>query len=356
MTPSPTEAIELEINELLKDHGGDAEAVAHQLVRKYEILDLAIKDFEVVAAFFLRGGYYFLLAELCVKKLMAEAQIPWGHFGRALARGSLALPLSVKKAVVVGAAAQSASAELARSHALDESESDHSQLRRERRQNQQTYYRNQKKELIMQLEMFRSQELEQEEERIIEHLMHLFPMDEEILELEEQLRARKAVRLLEKKLQETNSSQERPDVPLLEVDEKEQLDIIVDSMKRVWKKYHNKESLGHDFAIALLMWDYPDASLEFLNETNASERSTWTRFEALLMSRQFVNLLNEIELFGDRDKHPDHTFALLYLKALALWGLGHRIAAVEILEGIVTHRPQFRSALTLLHLWKGGSA
>lgn len=348
-------AMEFEIRELLTDLR-DPEAVARHLVRKYEILDLAPEAFTVLAGFFLRGGFHVLLVDLCVKKLMIEAKIPWGHFGRAVGLGATSLPLSVKKAIVVGAQAQQASAELARSHIFDDTEPDHPGLRSERRQEQQNQYRNQKKDLLTQLEMFRSQELEQEEERIVEHLLHLFPQDREVLEIDEQIHERKAVRLLEKKLQERGSSWERAEMPLLDIEERKQLDIIAASMMDVWKNYHQEEILGHDFAIALLMWDHPDASLDFLPERDAADRVLWTRLEALLMARQFVNLLNEIELLSLREsKDPDRTFALLYLKALALWGLGHRFAAVEIIEGIVSHRPNYRSAMTLLHLWKGGS-
>ncbi len=349
--------MEQEIRDLLLDLR-EPEIVAQQLLRKYEILDCSLIDMESLGAFFLRAGCSWMFCELCVKKLDMNGALPWGHFGQALFQATAQIPVQVRKALVTGSAQQKLMHDFARTHAFDHEEAEQLRFRNDRRQQQQNRYRNFKRELLNQLEMFRSQELEQEEERVVQLLMDMFPHDQEIDALNKDVHERKAVRLLEKKLQDHDGAPwERADQPLLEPAEREQLDIIVASMKRILKKNPKNAMLAHDFAIALLMWDYPEASLDFLSENDRSPRVLWTRFEALLHSRQFVNLLNEIdqcEMNGSGD--PDATFALQYLKGLSLWGLGHRFAALEILENIVAHRPHYRSAMTLLRLWKGGAA
>lgn len=346
-------AIESEIRELLLE-GKDSHAVARTLLRKYEILDLPLPQFSVVGTFLRTAGLNKLFCELCLKKLELEARIPWDSFIASLMTLSSQLPEPVVSAILNGAEAQGGLDELARSERFLSLAPQLAPRKKARREAQQEKYKNMKQELLAQLDMFRSQELDEEEERLMQHLLGLFPMDQEIVAKSVELRNRKAVRLLDQKVG-TSSEDGAPEAPLLSPEEKKALDIIVKSMKRTWKKFHNDKILAHDFAIALLMWDYPEASLQFLEGPGLTDRARWTRFEALLMSRQFVTLLNELELMSLRgSQDPEETFAILYLKAHALWGLSHRMEAIEILESIVSHRPSYRSALTLLRVWKGG--
>lgn len=348
---APGNALEVEIQQTLAESTRASEAV-QRLLRKYEILDLSIEDFRALAQFLLRGQFFGELCDLCIKKLDGGSVLPWAQFAQALSQLSPNLPRELRSAIVAGAGNQKQSHELARTHCLDSTHPELANLRAARKHEQQTKYRSQKQELLGQLEMFRSQELETEEEKVLEHLLHLFPLDRDLADFKAQLHERKAVRILEQKLQDKTALWDRTEIR--DADEISLLQQVEASMRRTWEQYHRDEELGRDFAIAFMMWDYPDAAVDFLSIRSNSNAIAWLRMEALYLARQYVTLLDQVETISiKRANDPDTTFAVSYIRAMALWGLGHRIAAIEIMENIVSLRPSYRSASGLLRLWKG---
>ncbi|HRO68156.1 MAG TPA: hypothetical protein PL182_11375, partial [Pseudobdellovibrionaceae bacterium] len=68
---------------------------------------------------------------------------------------------------------------------------------------------------------------------------------------------------------------------------------------------------------------------------------------------RLVELLHElarVELLQSEDSET--FFATAYLRAQALWGLGQKHAAIEVMESLLASRPQYRSGLSLLSLWR----
>ncbi|PWU14553.1 MAG: hypothetical protein C5B49_13070 [Bdellovibrio sp.] len=358
-------------------------AAVLRLQKKYALLDVPVADLATLGIFFLRSAQPAAYCELCQAKLDLGVSPSWPHFLEALAQLSKSVatpqvasapPQTVELSpALIDALKEGAGAdgvpELARSHGADILRPEHRTLREQRRLSIQERYRNERQELISQLDMLKVQGLEEDEERVILHLLHLFPADREIKNLLERLKDRRAEQILEQKIEEAaHLEQERLVEPLLNPEEFKQLEVIRGGMHRIWLKAHKADELGRDFAVALLMWDYPEASLDFLPDDTPSAQAPstvqahptvetlWTRMEALLQARQFLHLLEAIDRaalqFTD---HPEATFALLYYRAQALAGLGQRFPAIEIMESLVNHQPNYRSALTLLRLWKGGA-
>jgi hypothetical protein len=59
----------------------------------------------------------------------------------------------------------------------------------------------------------------------------------------------------------------------------------------------------------------------------------------------------EIKYISD----PETTFAVSYLRAQALQGLGQHGSALEIMQSIVRVRPNYRSAHSLILEWTEGA-
>lgn len=333
----------------------DVDIACEHLLKKYESAGLTSVELDTLGAFCLKLGNSPAYIRFSLQRLSLDLDISWAHLTASLYQCTHNVPRALTEALVKGATEAERLDDLARAHDMDFEAPENQDRRNERRARFEAEFRERVEDLQAQVEMLHIQELEEDEERVLLELLRLCPLDENIISQYDLLKERKAVQMLEAKLQSHQTPWDQSEQVALEEAERQALDIILNSMHLQWASSGFDEQLGLDFTIALFMWDYPEAALDFLPEQNNSERVRWTRMEALLLARHFVALLNELERAESQAAaDPDQVFAIMYLKALALWGLGHRFAAVEIIESIATHRPHYRSAMTLLNLWKGG--
>ncbi len=330
-----------------------------QFIQRFEAEFISIHDLELLGNLAIRSGYFSEFIHLCAKKLDDNAEIPWAHFVQCLKLGMNNVSPVLKKSVYDGAQTQKLLEHLCRTHFLDDAYPDLPQIRRERISLWNDKHHFHKKELLSQVEMLRTQGLDTEEELALRKLQKFFPKDLAIQKLMEEAQERKALLLLEAKVRAPESVWEKTERPIVSEEEREMLQNIISSMSKQLKK---SPDLARDFAVALLTWDHPEGALEILQNHKKNKKRTksevWLQMESLLMARRFVALLTLIDQTeASPNLEPDDTFGLLYLRARAFWGLGNRFSAIEILENLVNHRPTYRSALTLLRLWKdGGSA
>lgn len=344
--------LELEIQSLLILHGSAATA-ASTLIKKYESQSLTLHQIELISIFCLHAGLPAMLLELITKQIAIGSEIPWGHVAEALALSLDKLPTSLSDAVLEGAREQGMTWHLARSRAFDEADATLPKERGKRRRALQEEIQQIKRDLLLQVDMFRSQELEAEEGRTLEKLMHMFPRDPQIREQYMEYRARKALMLLEAKSSQPREPNFQDLEPAADPETAKGLGIIADAMMGIWGASDNESQLGYDFAVAHWMWENPEGSLRFLPYDTYLEPAVWMRAESLLRTRRFIELLAElVEIEKAWAANPDTTFGVAYLRAQALWGLGRKFEAIEILEGIATVNPGFRSSEALLAVWK----
>lgn len=335
----------------------EVDVACEHLLQKYQSVALTSVELDTLGAFCLKLGNSPAYVKFCLHRLNFDLDISWAHLTACLYQCTQSIPKSLTEALVAGARESDRLADLARAHDMDFEVPENQDRRNDRRARHQQDYQERINDLQAQVEMLHLQELEEDEERVLLELLRLCPLDENVIQQYDLLKERKAVQMLEAKLQNHQTPWDQTEHMALEQAEREALDVILNSMHLQWANAGFDEQLALDFTIALFMWDYPEAALDFLPEQSSSERVRWTRMEALLMARHFVALLNDLERAEQQAAaDPDQVFAIMYLKALALWGLGHRFAALEIMESIATHRPHYRSAMTLLNLWKGGAS
>lgn len=349
-------ALEMDIREHFTMFS-DVDIACEHLLKKYQSVGLTNIELDTLGAFCLKLGNSPAYIKFSLHRLNLDLDISWAHLTASLYQCTHNVPRSLTEALLKGATEADRLDDLARTHDMDFEVPENQDRRSERRARYQEEFRERVQDLEAQVEMLRLQELEDDEERVLLELLRINPLDEMAIQQYDMLKERKAVQMLEAKLQNHQTPWDQSEQVALEEAERQALDIILNSMHLQWAGSGFDEQLGLDFTMALFMWDYPEAAIDFLPEQNDSERVRWTRMEAQLQARHFVNLLNELER-AERQAaaDPDQVFAIMYLKALALWGLGHRFAAVEIMESIASHRPHYRSAMTLLNLWKGGGS
>jgi hypothetical protein len=112
--------------------------------------------------------------------------------------------------------------------------------------------------------------------------------------------------------------------------------------------------MAFEFAIAAIMLESYEAALQILEFCEPTESLLWLRLEVLLQCRRFVEVLNEIAQVEVMLAHqPETFFATAYLRAQALWGLGQKHTAIEVIEGVLAARPHYRAASALLNIWSG---
>jgi hypothetical protein len=112
--------------------------------------------------------------------------------------------------------------------------------------------------------------------------------------------------------------------------------------------------MAFDFAVAAYMLESFEDALSLLSFSEETESLIWFRMEVLLKCRRFVELLTDlakIEILFAHD--PETFFATAYLRAQAMWGLGQKHTAIEVLEGLLAARPHYRAASALLSIWSG---
>lgn len=335
----------------------DELVICEQILKKYESAPLTKSELDTLGLLSLKMGNAPSYIRFCLHRFNLDLEISWAHFIACLDQCNVHFDAAANQALLKAILESDSLDEAARCHALDPILPQAQEHRVRRRESYQIEFEQRRSDLLRECSTNQTQGLDEEEERVLEKLRILCPNDPTIEKMHANFLERKWMRILEAKLQNNESPWEKYDFIILDPEEKTQLDVILNSMHLHWAQNNFDEDLGHDFAIALLMWEYPEAALDFLSDLSPTPRIRWTRFEALLRARHFIALLSEIdkaEIQANNENNTEAILALIYLKALGLWGLGNRPAALEMMRTIVHHHPNYRSAMTLLRMWGGG--
>lgn len=317
----------------------------------------SVVEWQTVSLFFINSGQSHRLVHLLKGEIARNPLFPWAHFAEALAKAQPHFPFEVGQALAEGAKEKNNLENLARSTALDTVDPTLRKSRLLRKKQIEDRHEANRRDLLGQLETIRSQGLDQEEEQALRKLLQIFPQDGQVQELWEDFRAKKAVRFLEDRAaraaQDADLESGDENVGEVETELREIADLIHQAMRRSWEAAGSPAWLARDFALADQWHELPEEALGFLPAGTPEDSARWLRCELLLRARRFVDLLSELNAMdADLADKPDQIIGALYLKALALWGLGQGNLAIELMETIVSAQPTYRSASTILGSWK----
>lgn len=348
-----TSNIELDIKNLL-DLEGDPATAADQLISMFESSEdgFTTDNFQSVARFLWRAGLPDRLLNLCSRHLFDDrVSIPWDFVFEAVGMAfGTDLPPAVEDSLREALLEADVRALASRSKAFDNQFPTLRAERADRRLDRIKSYRRAKDELIEQLTTLRTQQLYEQEKSLLARLTKLYPDDEDVKREVLEHRQRYALDVL--------SKHRRVSGPMhfeAEIQDAEMLQIQGCVQDNILMLAFDDSTLARDLAVAAVMLDMVDTALTVLDNAPADEiESRWLRAELLLISRRYLELLQELaRLELDFSEDSETFFGTAYLRAQALWGLGQKHTAIEVLESLLAARPHYRSGLSLLSVWRG---
>lgn len=343
---------ELEIKNFL-DVQGDPILAADHLISMLESSEesLTSENLRVLARFLWRAGLHDRLLNLCSRLLFNDSvALPWEFVIEAVsAHYESQIPEPLQEALLEALKTDSIRAIACRSKALDGILPLMRTDRADQRLRWIKNYRNQKDELIEHLATLRTQQLYEQEKELLARLQKLYPGDDEVKREARDHKERYALDVLSKhrRLSKQLRIEETPDAELEAMKPTLQGSLVANA--------EIEPELVRDLAVAAAMFDFVETSLTILDGAPADEiESRWLRVELLLTARRYLDLLHELSrLELDFASQPETFFGTAYLRAQALWGLGQKHTAIEVLESLLAARPHYRSGLSLLVLWRG---
>lgn len=204
-----------------------------------------------------------------------------------------------------------------------------------------------KKELLKKLEFVQSQELIDEERQLIKQLLEMEPNNKHYLHFQENLKEKTARQLIKKHKQKLSLKKE-PSLLLATTDNPFKKELL----KEVSKAVRQHPERVKDIAVFLYMMGWPDAALKLLDQVNENTENYWFYLEWLIEIKQYTASVELCQqLLENTDGDPEKLFLINYIKAQALYHLGEKKEAIKYLNDILTIRPDYKSAGSLMEKW-----
>lgn len=209
-----------------------------------------------------------------------------------------------------------------------------------------------KENLLEKFWFLRNQRMSEQAGRVLRRLLELYPEDGDLVKLKNEfdeqwardILASHASDLQGHRLERTTTSPSSADEEMLNT-----------FLSEGEKLFLEKRESAVDLAMAFLFMDDYGRAIEVLSWAPPTSAVDWLRCELMLEDRRFLEaleMLNRLEIKYISD--PETTFAVNYLRAQALQGLGQHASSIEIMQSIVQIRPNYRSAHTLILEWTEG--
>lgn len=345
----PNNALELEIRNLLLSKVSPHDIVERLMVRFYES-QFSIEDRRLTMAFAWNSGYIQLALDYFPDFFNARQLIPWAWFAEIMAKAKTPMNSDWSEALVKGARRQEQMDDLTLSHSWDHQIPEIPQWRKDVERRRLEFLDRQRQKLFEKLAFFRNEQLAEEERRLLDLLKKMYPLDREIDRLEQEFEERWARHIITKHSGQQDHFSERTEMQWSAGVAQAVLPMCQE-MERVVKIMPH---LTYEFAVALVCMDL-ETQADALISQPMDEATDWLRAELLLRARRFVDGLDHLtglELRYCND--PETAFAITYLRAQAFWGLGQSSRAIELVQTLVSVRPHYRSAASLLKQWTEG--
>lgn len=345
-------SLELEIKSLL-DELGRPSAVAERLIPYIEgSEDLLTPDVILtLSRFLLHAGLYAELIGFVSRHVKQENfKVPWPYFLEAIALSRQGFDDMLADVLLEGIDEQGQRADASRSKALDLHTPELRAERADRRLQALKQHRREKDRLIEQLATLRTQQLYEQERQLLLKLQKMYPGDADIAREAKNHKERYALEILSKhsRLSKTFSFEALPADNDVETLKAGFADVLIRAAEA-------DPDAALDLAISAAMLELWETALDALSFAPESRARDWLHLELLLGARRFLEMLHLLaHVEQTHADDPEAFFATAYLRAQALWGLGQKEQATEVLESLLASRPQYRAGVSLLSHWRSG--
>jgi len=203
-----------------------------------------------------------------------------------------------------------------------------------------------RKELIQKFELFSSQGLIEPAKSTIRKLEKIFPGDPEIVRITLKFKEKDAESIFDKH----RNKKSRLDVKPLP--DPELVSAQAGLTKYLQQELPNFAGFESDLAIMCMTMEMPEMALEMFHSPDIINEHIWLYMEVLLLNRRNLEVLTLLPAVEKGYAHQADTFlACTFLRSLALWNLGEKNSAIEVLQAVVEIKPNYRSSDVLLAEW-----
>ncbi len=347
--PLNSSRIEIIIQKLLQEF--DVTYVADDLLKKWDRGELSEKDQDIAAQFLLNTGLHKTLQNQYSKQFTQDRYIAWIPFLEMLSQIETHLHEDIVEAILVGMTESNKLEDIIYAQKAKTLHPRFEKVIKTYLEERKTALEKEKSELKTKLQRLIADRMDTEIRDVSILLRQKFPNDKEIFEITSDLdlaRIRSLVqkkeRELHNKLQDENSPHEL-DKDFLE--EKSKIGAnVVESAKK------NPNS-AYDLSILLTQIELYDEALQCLSYAPESLEKDWLKLELLIKAENFIDAINEsFEIESKYPQNPTTIFSALEYRAQALYGLGEKDKAIQILETVIKVSPSNQSAKVLLHAWR----
>jgi hypothetical protein len=344
---------ELKIRDVLSDNK-DLLSSARELTKAWRANQYSPKEQYVIAQFFLAAG----LTHQCLKeieRLLTEARhLPWAQISEVLHSLQIVPSKEEKRAIVEGIEEEKALGEILKSSHADEI-SQYFFKARGRLKNREAEKNLEKQSALKEKIVFlRSQRMLDEENKALKQYQKMYPDDQSMAEDQKSYEERWARHIVSENIDHRSekAEQEERSTPLSN-EQSEIRSLLLTHARDIIKKNPNK---NYDLAMTLAFMDFYPEALEILRLGERVDTAEWFELDLLLKSRNFLEVLelsSKLELKYASD--PESSFAVIYARARALWGLGQKSQAIEFMRSIVKIKAHYKNAHSLLSHWTGST-
>lgn len=203
--------------------------------------------------------------------------------------------------------------------------------------------------LFEELRTWKSQRLREQEMKVLKLLKKKFPHDRDIQSEQEKFERNQAVETLSSRLRKKRSQK------ISHLQFKEELVQISEEWEQQLLNYTDLHpNQTYNLCIACCFMEDWVTALKLVNKAESSQQRDWLELEILFNLKRFIDVLQALQVIENRWSHDGETFfATAYMRAQALFGLGQKEKALEVLESLLTSRPLYRQGAELLYTWRG---
>ncbi|GEM_PF-3285988 len=346
--------IEKEIYSLLLLLKG-TQTAPHTFFERLSNRNLSLEAQKIISHFFWTNTLYTELIEIFKDQIRLNNQIAWGHFVKTLELAQVEITEDLQTLILQGSREQLLLDELATYSKWDHLEPKLIEIRKNKQWAWVTEYQYKIQELLQKIELFRSQEMTDQEKLAINDLLFLSPHHPKVKQLQDEFKQRMAQKLLESKL--THQPSLKTNIQHL----KSTPETIAHSswLLELFQSALNEDKenafLIKDFMIHSLMLDEPLTALSLIKDIPVSKLSydeIWLKFISQKLSHQLyesLETLNDISLH--HQSNTDIPLILSYEKALVLWELKEQEQALKLMKEVEQTDPEFRNASSLVTHW-----
>lgn len=203
-----------------------------------------------------------------------------------------------------------------------------------------------RRDLIQKFELFSSQGLTEPAKNTIRKLEKAFPNDTEIGKITSKFKEKDAENIFDKHKYKKSRLVVKPKP------EPEILQAQKGLMKYVKQEFKSLVGLEPDLIIMSIFMEMDDLALALFHNNKVIEENIWLYLEVLMSNRRYLEVLSLLPAIEKGlAENPDTFLACTFLRSIALWNLGERNTAIEVLQAVVEIKPSYRSSEVLLAEW-----